>query len=391
MISASSSAFEHELERLATRDPLTGLPNRTLITAQLESALARADRQRRLLAVLFIDIDRVKLVTEALGHRAGDELIAQAADRLRAAAGPAITLGRFSNDQFVAIVEDLDDVGTAVDTAITMIEAVSHPFVVAADEAFVNASVGIAFAIEGLGDAETLVSNADVAMGRAKSSSLSRYEVFDADMRAWVEIQRKTEIALRHGIDRHEFELYYQPVVELESTEVCGYEALVRWNHPDLGLLAPAEFIPVAEESGLIVPLGEQLLRDAIEQSARWRDEPGSTHPSKVAINLSARQLEHPGLVSLVREALERVRRRTRRRHLRDHRDRAAPRRGHRRPHPRRAPGARGAPLARRLRHRLLVVDLPLPAADRHRQGRPQLRLPARHRLAATRRSSRWS
>ncbi len=299
-------AFARELEHLATHDSLTGLPNRALMTAQLEAALFRADRLRLTLAVLFVEIDRVKLVTEALGHRAGDELIEQAAARLRNAAGPMAMLARFSNDQFVVVIEDLEDVGDAVETAIHIIESINEPFLVAADEAFVTASVGIAFALEGVGRADALVSNADVAMGRAKSSSVTRYEVFDSEMRAWVEGQRKTEIALRHGIDRGEFELFYQPVVELETSAVVGYEALVRWNHPEHGLLPPSAFVPVAEDSGLIVVLGEKLLRDAIRQSSAWRAESGPTaRPSNVAINLSARQLDTPGLVDTVRAALE--------------------------------------------------------------------------------------
>ncbi len=298
--------FALELEHLATHDSLTGLPNRALLAAQLETALVRADRDRTTLAVLFVDIDRVKLVTEALGHRAGDELIELAAARLRRAAGPAPTLARFSSDQFVVVMEDLADGGEAVDTAIRIIEAINQPFLVAADEAFVAASVGIAFAVEGVGQADVLVSNADVAMGRAKSSSATRYEVFDSEMRAWVEGQRKTEIALRHGIDRGEFELFYQPVVELVTSDVVGYEALVRWNHPDLGLLAPSEFMAVAEDSGLIVALGESILRDAIRQSATWRANGSAPRRSgNVAINLSARQLDSPGLVDTVRTALD--------------------------------------------------------------------------------------
>jgi len=299
-------AFELELEHLATHDSLTGLPNRALLTAQLEAALGRADRLRLTVAVLFVEIDRVKLVTEALGHRAGDELIEQAAARLRNAAGPMAMLARFSNDQFVVVMEDLEDIGDAVEAAISIIESINEPFLVAADEAFVTASVGIAFALEGVGRADVLVSNADVAMGRAKSSSVTRYEVFDSEMRAWVEGQRKTEIALRHGIDRGEFELFYQPVVELETSTVVGYEALVRWNHPEHGLLPPSAFIPVAEDSGLIVALGEKILRGAIRQSSMWRNAPaGSSRPSNIAINLSARQLDSPGLVDTVRSALD--------------------------------------------------------------------------------------
>jgi diguanylate cyclase (GGDEF)-like protein/PAS domain S-box-containing protein len=301
---SENKAFERELEHLATHDPLTGLPNRTFLVAQLESALRRASRHGTSVGVLMVEIDRVKLVTEALGHRAGDELIQQAANRLRSTAGLLSTVARFSNDQFVVLVEDLDDVGGSVELAVQIIDAVNDPFMIGADEAFVNASVGIAFAPNGMGIAETLISNADVAMGRARSASLTRYEVFDFEMRAWVEAQRKTEIALRHGIERAEFELFYQPVVALEDGSVSGVEALVRWNHPQRGRLLPKDFIPIAEDSGLIVPMGEQILREAILQAARWSELRSDLDPMSVAINLSARQLTHPELVDVVRSAL---------------------------------------------------------------------------------------
>ncbi len=299
-------AFEQELEHLATHDPLTGLPNRALLTAQLESALARVNRHATSVGVLFVDIDRIKLVTEALGHRAGDDLILQVAARLRATAGESGTIARFSNDQFVAFLEDLDDVGDAVEVATNIIERVNEPFMVGGEEAFVNASIGIAFAPEGMGTAESLVSNADVAAGRAKSGSVTRYEVFDAEMRAWVEAERRTEIALRHGIERDEFELHYQPVVALDGLDICGFEALVRWNHPNLGLLPPSEFIPIAEDSGLIVPMGKWILAEAIRQSAQWqRTYKGTEQKMCVAINLSARQLTQPDLVMTISRALD--------------------------------------------------------------------------------------
>jgi predicted signal transduction protein with EAL and GGDEF domain len=213
-------------------------------------------------------------------------------------------VARFSNDQFVVVVEDLDDGGDAVELAIRVIEAINEPFMIGADEAFVNASVGIAFAPNGLGTAESLVGNADVAMGRAKDGSVTRYEVYDLEMRAWVEAQRKTEIALRHGIDRSELELFYQPVVALDGGEINGVEALVRWNHPQRGRLLPKDFMSIAEDSGLIVPMGEQILREAIAQSARW-NEMATDRPMSVAINLSAPQLAHPALVDVVRSALD--------------------------------------------------------------------------------------
>ncbi len=302
---SAQKAFERELQHLETHDVLTGLPNRALFAAQLDAALVRASTDQRPVAVLFIDIDRIRLVTEALGHRAGDELIVQVAQRMLEAAGSDATVARFSNDQFVAFLDHLGDVGDAVDAAVRIIESVNEPFLVGPDDAFLDTSIGLDVATDGTLDAEALVNNAHVAMGRAKDSSVTRYEVFDREMRSWVEITRATELALRYGIERDEFELHYQPVIDLSTAEVCGYEALVRWNHPELGLRMPDEFIPIAEESGLIVPLGEQLLRLAIEQSARWRSQGPGSQVSHVSINLSARQLESPGLAMAVEQALE--------------------------------------------------------------------------------------
>ncbi|MFN8039850.1 MAG: EAL domain-containing protein [Acidimicrobiales bacterium] len=294
-------AFEQELEHLATHDSLTGLPNRALLIAQLDSALLRARRHRSPLAVLFVDIDRVKLVTEALGHRAGDDLIVQAARRIEAVVGSSATVSRFSGDQFVVHIEELDDIADAVEVATAIIEVVNDPFFVAGDDAFVAASVGIAYSPVGEGTAESLVSNADVAMNRAKEGSATRYEVFDSEMRAWVDARRKLEVALRHGIDREEFQLHYQPVVDLESGRITGVEALVRWDHPRLGLLPPGEFIPLAEDSGLIIPLGEWIVGEASRQLARWH----GPHPDlKVSVNLSARQLALPGFADSVATAL---------------------------------------------------------------------------------------
>ncbi len=298
--------FEQQLEHLATHDPVTGLPNRALLTAQLEAALARANRHGSSVGVLFVEIDRVKLVTESLGHRAGDELIVAAAERIGDAAGLGATVSRFSNDQFVVFAEDLEDVGDAVEIAARIIDSVNEPFYVAGDEAFVDASVGVAFAPEGMGTAETLVSNADVAMSRAKESSLTRYEVFDAEMRAWVDSRRRTEVALRRGIERREFELHYQPIVELETGEICGVEALVRWNHPLFGLLPPSEFIPIAEDSSLVVPLGEWIVEEACRQLAQWQDR-HSGRRLCVSVNLSGRQLAQPSLPDTVAAALART------------------------------------------------------------------------------------
>jgi diguanylate cyclase (GGDEF)-like protein/PAS domain S-box-containing protein len=297
-------AFELELEHQATHDALTGLPNRALLMAELEAALARAGRHRRSVGVLFVQLDRLKLVTDTLGHRAGDELVVETARRLGEVVGDAGTIARFGGDQFVVFCDELDDVSEAVEYATRILEVIDQPYRVGNEEAFLTASIGIAFAVLGLSTAETMISNADVAMFRAKERGARRFEIFDAEMRAWIDARRKLEIALRHGIDRGEFELFFQPIVALEDRRVVGFEALARWNHPVLGLLPPSEFIPVAEESGLIVPLGDLLLEQACRHLANWQ----RTHPDLfVSVNLAGPQLARAELVEDVQAVLGRV------------------------------------------------------------------------------------
>jgi diguanylate cyclase (GGDEF)-like protein/PAS domain S-box-containing protein len=295
--------FERELEHQATHDPLTSLPNRALLAAQLESALARAYRNERSVGVLFISLDRMKMVTDSLGHRAGDELRVAASHRLQGIVRPSDTVTRFGENEFVILAEDLDDISDAVGLAHRIIEAMDVPFDLSVDEAFITANVGIAFALDGLGTAESLISDADVAMFRAKEQEGSHVEIFDSEMRAWVNSRRKTENALRHGLAREEFELHYQPIIEIGSGDIKGFEALVRWDRPHLGLVPPGDFIPVAEESGLIVPMGEWILGEACRQAAKWQadlPERGLT----VSVNLSARQLAQRDIAETVALAL---------------------------------------------------------------------------------------
>jgi diguanylate cyclase (GGDEF)-like protein/PAS domain S-box-containing protein len=297
-------AFERQLEHQSTHDSLTGLPNRALLVAELEAGLNRAARHQAGVGVLFVELGRINLVTDSLGHRAGDQLILAAAGRLlHAVSGVGGTVTRFGGDHFVVFIEDLDDVGDAVEIATAIIEELDRPYTVASEEAFIKAYVGIAFAPAGAGTAESLISNADVAMNRARDAANVGFEVFDTEMRAWVDSRRKLEIAMRHGIERGEFELFYQPVVEIKTQSIHGFEALVRWHHPELGLLPPSEFIPLAEDSGLIVSLGERILCDACEQLARWQrayPERGLT----VSVNLSGRQLALNDLPATVAAAL---------------------------------------------------------------------------------------
>ena len=296
--------FEHRLEHMATHDPATGLANRVLFRAQLEDALERARRTGRAVSVLFVEIDRLAPVIESLGHEAGDELIRVAAERIERALEAPIgftTLARIGTATFAVAVEDLDDVTEVVGFATAIVEAVNEPFEVAGDEAFVDATVGIA-AGDDPDAAETLIANAALAMGRARTSSVARYEVFDEDMRGAVEHRRRTELALRRGRERDELVLHYQPVIHLDDERVVGVEALLRWRHPERGLVGPNEFIPVAEDSGLIVPIGAWVLRQACEQLAAWQD--ALDVELSVAINLSARQLTEPDLADVVATVL---------------------------------------------------------------------------------------
>jgi EAL domain-containing protein (putative c-di-GMP-specific phosphodiesterase class I) len=213
------------------------------------------------------------------------------------------TVTRFGENEFVILAEDLDDMNDAVDLAQRIIEAMDIPFDLTVDEAFIAANVGIAFALDGLGTAESLISDADVAKFRATEQGGSHFEIFDSEMRAWVNSRRKTENALRHGLERDEFELHYQPIVDIESGAIKGFEALVRWDRPHLGLVAPSEFIPVAEESGIIVPMGEWILGEACRQAARWQADLPSGGLT-VSVNLSGRQMAQRDIAETVRVAL---------------------------------------------------------------------------------------
>jgi diguanylate cyclase (GGDEF)-like protein/PAS domain S-box-containing protein len=296
--------FEQELEHQATHDALTKLPNRALLYAELDAALNRAARSNHGTSVLFIELDRLRVVTGSLGHRARDQVVIETARRITRVVGQRGTVGVFSGDQFVVVVEEPHGVSSALEVVAAIHDALGEPFHIGAEEAFLSAHTGIAFTASGANTAERLIANADVAMNRARSTA-TPWELFDAEMRAFVDRRRRVEAALRRALDRGEFELYYQPMVRVADLAIQGFEALVRWNHPDLGILPPAEFIPVAEEAGLIVPLGVWVLEQACEQLARWQAE----HPDaglRVAVNLSARQLGQHDLPDILGRLLTR-------------------------------------------------------------------------------------
>ena len=286
----------------ALHDPLTGLPNRTLLLDRIEVALARSARLGRSVAVLFLDLDRFKPINDSRGHATGDTVLQTVASRLRAAVRPSDTVGRLGGDEFVVVTEDAS-VWQATVLGERLIRALEKPFEVEGDEVFVTVSVGIAIA-ETAVSADELLRDADVAMYQAKQRGRARSEFFDEAMRTEAAGRLETATALHRAVERDEFETHYQPIVDLNSGAIVGVEALVRWRHPERGLVSPAEFIPMAEEQGLIVPIGDRVLQESCRQWAKWRDQFPDREPLILNVNISARQLHRPEFLQSIRVAL---------------------------------------------------------------------------------------
>jgi diguanylate cyclase (GGDEF)-like protein/PAS domain S-box-containing protein len=294
--------IEHRMAYDATHDALTGLPLRTLLLDHLELALAGARRHATRVAVLFIDLDRFKHVNDSMGHAAGDDLLTEVARRLRTAVREIDTPGRFGGDEFVVVCPDLADVRDVVMIAERIRQLLEEPFQIRGMPVFISASVGIAVA-DAETDAATLLGQADTAAYRAKDRGRNRYEIFDEDLRASVASRLETETGLRYALAHDELRLVYQPIVEMSSGGIAGFEALVRWER-DGQLHLPAEFLAVAEETGLIVPLGQQVLEQACHQIASWRRALPGVRLPRLSVNLSARQLAYPDLARDVRRTL---------------------------------------------------------------------------------------
>jgi diguanylate cyclase (GGDEF)-like protein/PAS domain S-box-containing protein len=290
----------------AFHDGLTGLPNRALFTDRLDRALERAKRREDyLLAVLFLDLDRFKVVNDSLGHLVGDQLLVGVGQRLAGCLRQIDTVARLGGDEFVVLLEDITGVEDATRAARRIQEAVSLSFNLDGNELFTTVSIGIAVSSTGYDQAEDILRDADIAMYRAKTLGKARYELFDKSMygRAVELLQLETD--LRRAVERHEFRLFYQPIVLLGSGQVVGFEALIRWLHPQRGLILPAAFLPLAEETGLSIPMGQWVLRSACRQLRRWKDQLPPGQPMGVSINLSSKQLLQPGLTRIVHELLE--------------------------------------------------------------------------------------
>jgi diguanylate cyclase (GGDEF)-like protein/PAS domain S-box-containing protein len=295
---------EQALAYQALHDPLTGLPNRALFLDRLRVSLAQSRRRSSTVAVLFLDVDNFKVINDSLGHRAGDELLSMLATRITATLRPGDTVARFGGDEFVVIADQIDGIEDAVLIAERVAATFTDPFSLALGEHFVTASIGIALSAGNSPDAEDLIRSADSAMYRAKERGRGHYEVFDELMHARMLGRLRTEKDLRAAIRRDELLLYYQPVVDLPTRNIVGVEALLRWNHPDRGLLAPGEFIGLAEENGLILPIGRWVLNEACRQAAQWRRSRPGVAPLSVSVNVSALQATHGSLDHVVEEVL---------------------------------------------------------------------------------------
>ena len=290
---------EEALAHQALHDPLTGLPNRALLLDRLTQALLRLERSHSAVGLLFVDIDRFKVVNDSLGHPAGDQMLLAMARRLQSTLRVGDTLARFGGDEFVILCEGLTGEVEALGMADRIGEAMAQPLSWGGGELVVTVSIGIGLASSSLVSADCLLRDADAAMYRAKEDGRARAAVFADSMRAKAIGRLDTEVSLRRAIAEREFELHYQPIVELPTRRIAGVEALVRWRHPVRGLIPPDQFIPIAEETGLIVPLGAWALREAACQARRWQERP--EHASiNMAVNLSGCQIARSDLVDLV-------------------------------------------------------------------------------------------
>ncbi|GIE89326.1 putative bifunctional diguanylate cyclase/phosphodiesterase [Actinoplanes regularis] len=286
----------------AFHDSLTGLANRSLFTTRMENALAATGSSG--VAALLVDLDRFKVVNDSLGHTTGDRLLTAVADRLRDCLRTEDTVARLGGDEFAVLLTDVAGVEPAVLMARRIVAALREPYDLDGREVFASCSIGVAYAETGTTDASDLLVRADLAMFEAKKQGKDQFAIFEPVMRESFQKHLQMEADLRRAVLQHEFELRFQPIVRLSTKEISGLEALVRWQHPERGMIPPLEFIPLAEETGLIVPIGEWVLREACRQAALWNTYREGQTPLTVSVNLSAVQLERTDLPQLVASAL---------------------------------------------------------------------------------------
>lgn len=300
--------LQNQLLHLALHDSLTGLPNRVLFTERLERAIERAKKQPDCqFAVLFLDCDRFKVVNDSLGHLVGDELLAAIARRLEASLGEADTLARLGGDEFAILLENIADISTATQVAEGILDKLSSPFLLSRHEVFINASIGITPSHICGDKPEYLLRDADTAMYRAKALGKGRYHLFNPGMHQEALQTLQLENDLRRAVDRSEFLVYYQPIVALNTGRIAGFEALVRWQHPARGFVSPAEFIPVAEEMGLIAAIDTWVLRESCHQLSIWQEKKLADASLTVSVNLSARHFLRAELIEEIDRTLQKT------------------------------------------------------------------------------------
>jgi diguanylate cyclase (GGDEF)-like protein len=301
----AEQALKHSEERfrhLAHHDALTGLPNRALLTEHGDLALALAKREHKIAGVLFIDLDQFKTINDSLGHPVGDTLLCIVAERLKTCLRETDTVARMGGDEFVVLLRELHHAQDAALVAQHIVQALAAPCIVEGRELHVTPSIGMALYPQDGADFETLLKNADTAVYKAKEFGRNNYQFFTAQMNAAARIRLELENDLRPALERGQFLLHYQPLIDLRTRRLVGAEALLRWLHPQRGLVTPGEFIPLAEETGLIVPIGEWVLNAACRQAKSWSE---SGHALRVAVNLSARQFRERNLLSMIKQALD--------------------------------------------------------------------------------------
>ncbi|WP_457107908.1 putative bifunctional diguanylate cyclase/phosphodiesterase [Methylobacterium sp. P5_C11] len=295
---STRKATEARADAMARLDPLTGLPNRLLLRERLAEALARLARTGEACALLLIDLDRFKPVNDTLGHPIGDALLETVADRLRSTVRPTDTVARIGGDEFVILQTGIRDAAGTQALARRVVDLIGRTYMVEGHLLTIGASVGVALAPEDGADADRLLKNADLALYRAKLDGRGTYRFFEPEMDARMQARRKLELDMRQALARREFQLHYQPQLQLATGRLIGCEALIRWRHPERGLVSPLDFIPLAEEIGLIVPIGEWVIRQACRDAMTWPD------PMSVAVNVSPAQFKSDRLVETIISAL---------------------------------------------------------------------------------------
>jgi diguanylate cyclase (GGDEF)-like protein len=302
----SRRELQGKLLDIALHDSLTGLPNRVLFIRQLEKALSHAKQDNNYqFAVLFLDCDRFKVVNDSLGHFVGDELLIAIARRIQTTLSPFDTLARFGGDEFAILLENITGIDMATEVAECVIEHLSLAFKLSRYEVFMNVSIGISLGSNNYDKPEYLLRDADTAMYKAKALGRARYHIFNPDMHHKAIQLLELENDLRHAIERQEFIIYYQPIISLKTGKISGFEALVRWQHPTRGLVLPSDFIPAAEEMGLIYPINTWILKTVCEQLRQWQNHPNFADKITISVNLSARLFSNPNLIFIIDQIIQ--------------------------------------------------------------------------------------